>query len=438
MTLDTFLTHCYEKGYFNGTWLLKKKGEVVSKGAIGRAHPYQDTPLRVDTVFEIASVSKHFTATAIMILRDRGLLSLDDPLEKYIPGVPYPGIVVKNLLNHTSGLPDYMEWLAELGNRENTVLPNSSIVRFLLESGAPPVFAPTTDWSYCNTAYSVLACIVELVSGKSFPDFMRDEIFVPCGMNDSCVYHRRMNGISIDNYAYGMVLTDDGYKLPDDTEEHAYVIPLDGMEGDGIVNTTVLDMLKWDEAQRKETVLKRASQEEMATPTTLLNGERYPYGYGWSLEGDPDCGRALRHGGGWPGYNTHFLRLLDEDTMVVVFCNQTGCESMARSEVFTGASAIAFGHEPPLPRTLDEYEDKSVDRSGFPALCGAYQNGITVYMDGELLKIKLYYREQDIDCELVPVGEGRFLTRMGGFPVSVQNDKVQLTQMNKEFVYSRL
>ena len=413
-TLEDFITYSFDKGFFNGNWLLKKQGEIVSRGSLGPAHPARGNPLREDMVFEMASVSKHFTATAVLILRDRGALSLDDPLEKYFPGAPYPGIVVKNLLNHTSGLPDYMEWLAEKGERENTIYPNAAMEDFLLHSGLPALFAPGEGWSYCNTAYALLALIIEKASGKSFADFMRDEIFAPCGMTSSCVYHRRLHGETIENYAYGMVLDGGVYKLPEDTAENRFVIPLDGIEGDGIVNTTLDDMLAWDCAQRSCTVLSAHSQAEMAAPTRLKNGDEYPYGYGWRVGTDADAGRILQHSGGWPGYNTYFARLLDEDSMLVCMLNQTGCDSLARKEVFEGMVEILCGREPALPAALAEQEDQTVGAAELARRCGSYEGGIEVYTDNDRLMMRWNEYGQKVESRLVPLqGGGFYLTERG-------------------------
>ncbi len=405
-TAEDFIAYSFEKGYFHGNWLLKKQGKVVSRGALGTAHPARKNPLREDTVFEMASVSKHFTATAVMILRDRGALSLDDRLEQYFPGAPYPGIVLRNLLNHTSGLPDYMEWLGKKGG--DTIYPNAVMEEFLLHSGLPALFAPGERWSYCNTAYALLALVVEKASGKSFADFLRDEIFVPCGMKSSCVYHRRMNGETIENYAYGMVLDGGVYKLPEDTAENRFVVPLDGIEGDGIVNTTIDDMLAWDRAQRDCTVLSTQSQAEMAAPTRLNGGEDYPYGYGWRIGTDPDAGRVIQHSGSWPGYNTNFVRLLDEDSMLVCMCNQTGCDGIARSEVMAGLTEILCGRTPRLPASLAEKEDTSVTAGQLARYCGQYEDGLELYLSGDRLILRWAPDGEPVEGRMVPAKDGGF------------------------------
>lgn len=348
--LEKYLQYSFEKGYFNGNWIFSERGHIISKGSMGIAHPYRKNLLNENAVFEMASVSKQFTAAAIMVLGEQGKIKLNDSFHKYFPDNPYSkNITIEHLLNHTSGLPDYMDWLKNKGQKDKKIYPNSIMETFLNESDLPPMFLPGDKWDYCNTAYALLALIVEKASDKNFTDFMNEYIFIPCDMKNSCVYHRRMNGDTIDNYAFGMVFDEGEYKLPDDTEEFNYVIPLDGIEGDGIINTTIEDMYKWDIALRKGTVLSLEAQRKMYTPAKTNDGETYPYGYGWQIEEDKDAGRIVNHGGGWPGYNTMFIRLLDKEVMLALMTNQTGCNGNARSELLDGLLEIACGRQADLP-----------------------------------------------------------------------------------------
>lgn len=167
------------------------------------------------------------------------------------------------------------------------------------------------------------------------------------------------------------------------------------------------------------------------------DAQNYQYGYGWRRVHDP-AGEAVQHGGGWPGYNTTFLRLLEEDTMVAVFCNQTGCDGLARSEVWEGVADIAFGRQPRLPRTLAEYEDKTVDPAAFPPLCGEYEDNVSVYLKDGSLWLKLYYREQNIDSQLVPIGVGQFISRTANLRITLDGKTVLARLMDKPVTYKRV
>ena len=150
-----------DRGLFTGTWLYADHGEIVSKGAVGWRDPEDRLPMREDSLFDLASVSKNFTATAVMLLRKRGLLRLEDEITKFFPEIPYKGVTIRHLLNHTGGLPDYMDWITKAAEDENTIPGNEIIIRFLCECGEEPSFAPGDQFEYSNTGYCLLAQIVE-------------------------------------------------------------------------------------------------------------------------------------------------------------------------------------------------------------------------------------------------------------------------------------
>ncbi|MBR5109140.1 MAG: beta-lactamase family protein [Clostridia bacterium] len=224
--IENLAFEAYEKGGFNGAWLYAEQGEIVSKGAVGFSDPEDKVPLREDCLFDLASVSKQFTAAAVMLLRRRGLLTLEDEVTKFFPEIPYKGVTIRHLLNHTGGLPDYMDWVDKTAKAEKTIPGNEVIVRFLCECGEEASFAPGEQFEYSNTGYCLLAQIVEKVSCVPFEDFLRDNIFEPAGMHATRVYHRRMDRITVPNLAWGLSLPlgSDRYELPDDLpgDQNAY------------------------------------------------------------------------------------------------------------------------------------------------------------------------------------------------------------------------
>ena len=158
-----------EKDAFNGAWLYAEKGEIVSKGALGFRDPEDTLPITEDSIFQLASVSKNFTATAVMLVIRQGLLSPEDRITKYFPELSaYEGVTVRHLLNHTSGIPDYFDdsdWFIKIWKEEKRVPGNDEILRFLLETKAKPYFAPGEGLHYSNTGYNLLALLVERLSG---------------------------------------------------------------------------------------------------------------------------------------------------------------------------------------------------------------------------------------------------------------------------------
>lgn len=351
-TAEAFVREAYDKGVFHGVYLLAEDGVILSKGAFGTRDPECRLPMQEDTVFEMASVSKHFTATALMLLKKRGLVDIDAPMKNYLPELPeiYKDVTIRQTLNHTGGYPDYKEWMWARAKQEGRIFGTAEVMLYLIESGDKPLFAPGEKMEYCNTGYCLLALLVERVSGVPFDDFIKNEIFVPCGMRSTRAYHRRLNGISIDNYAYGMILDNGKYILPDDTPERDYVMWLDGLSGDGIVNSNIFDMLTWDRAQRSELILTAAEQAEMYTPGLLNDGSPCGYGLGWFVRQEEGIGLVVDHSGGWPGYNAEYLRAIDRDIMLILLIDRTGGDLDARLAFIKGMVDIALGKEPaPLP-----------------------------------------------------------------------------------------
>lgn len=372
--LEKFIRYANGNGFFNGAWLLAENGVVTSEGALGVAD-LSGRELTTDSVFEMASVSKQFTASAVMLLKEKGLLKLDDPLAKYFPKSPYdPAITLRHLLHHTSGLPDYMQWVGQKAMTDGVIYPTDILEDFLYESGEPALFSPGDRWEYCNTGYALLALIIEKVSGKTYADFLHDEIFGPAGMDRTTIYHRRLNkDRRIENYAYGMVWENGSFKYPDDTVSKSYVVPLDGIEGDGTVNSTLHDMFMWDRALRNGTVLSHAAQEEMRVPARLNDGSVYPYGFGWSLDLDRADGLAhIRHNGTWPGYRTMFVRFLDSESTFIYMLNREGLDSIGDAMTKEGLLGTVLGQDAMLPGKAENIGNE-ISEAEFLRISGTYE-----------------------------------------------------------------
>ena len=133
--IENYIREAHEKGAFTGTWLFAERGEIVSKGAIGYLDAADTKPIQENSLFDVASISKQFTAAAIMILQREGLLTLDDAMTEYFPGIPCQGVTIRHLLNCTSGLPDYLKWVEKTAREENIIPGNDILIRFLRENG---------------------------------------------------------------------------------------------------------------------------------------------------------------------------------------------------------------------------------------------------------------------------------------------------------------
>lgn len=321
--LDSFMTAEANVRGFNGNVLVAKAGDIIYKKSFGYRNYDTKELLDENTVFEIASVSKQFTAVGILLLSDKGKLSLSDTLRKFFPELPYYNITVKNLITHTSGLPDYTSAMIEKWDRSKIAF-NKDVIKFLADEKPPINFQPGKAFQYSNTGYLLMASIIEKVSGQSFKDYMHDNIFQPLRMNLSLVYNtRRTDEKLMPNYALGYIYSDKlkKYILPDSLEEYSYTKYLDGIVGDGIVNSTTGDMLKWDRALKNHTLLKEKTQQDMFTPQSLFDTTaKMSYGYGVFLD-STIYGRRIFHGGAWPGYSTNLTRIEDNDITVIMLSN---------------------------------------------------------------------------------------------------------------------
>ena len=185
--LDSLLRRIHKRHDFHGTILVAKDEKIVYRNQIGFADFKKKTPLKKESAFQLASVSKQFTAAAIMLLNERNLLKLTDTVNTFFPDFPYKDVTIKNLLNHTAGLPKYF-WIAEHKWQEKKAPTNSEMMDFLPASNVQRFFKSGRNFDYSNTGYFVLASIVEKVSGNSFSSFLEKNIFEPLQMTHSYVY----------------------------------------------------------------------------------------------------------------------------------------------------------------------------------------------------------------------------------------------------------
>lgn len=365
--VDRFVSSQAKYFRFNGSVLVAEKGKVIYQKHFGVSNYDNSRSLDDNTLYELASVSKQFTASAILLLKQEGKLALADTLRKFFPELSYSGITVHHLLTHTSGLPDYESTMTGKWN-ESKVAFNPDMIKFLAAEKPPIHFMPGKRWEYSNTGYALLASIVEKVSGQSFKDFVAVNFFQPLNMTRSRVYNTRRSGETIDNYAYGYVWSDSLQKfmLPDSMAGLKFVYWLDGIQGDGVINSTVSDLLKWDRAMAGHTILSEASIHEQTAHQALVDStSQYYYGYG-VMVGANQFGEFITHSGGWPGYSTNLSRYVDRDFTIIVLSN-----NQSASPAISGSIAHILFDDP----VLDAYEHKpgSVDTSALNSFTGKFK-----------------------------------------------------------------
>jgi CubicO group peptidase (beta-lactamase class C family) len=327
LSLDSVLQSVVDTARFNGNILVSKNGKVVYQKSFGYSNFDTKDLLNDSSLFELASVSKQFTAMGIMILKERGQLAYEDDIRKYIPELPYENITIRHLLNHTSGLPYYEDEKFFADWDRKRIVFNDDIISLLAKNKSPLIFKTGDRWEYSNTGYALLASIIERVSKKTYAEFLNENIFTPLEMKRTRVYNtRRSKKEIIPNYAFGFVYSDSlkRFMLPDSLREYYYVITLDGVQGDGVVNSTTIDLAKWDAALYSEKLVKKNTFEEALMPAKLNNDSTYQYGFGWFLATDSLAGRVAQHSGGWPGYGTHIKRFLDKRNCIIILSNNGG------------------------------------------------------------------------------------------------------------------
>lgn len=320
--IDALLKKCYENGQFNGSVLVAENGKVIYNEAFGIANPESKEKLKNNTAYNLASVTKQFTCMGIMLLKERGDLSYEDDIQKYIPELPYMGITIRNLMNHTSGLPDYIRLFSQKWDTTATepakkkIATNDDVIEMLKQYNLPLLFKPGEQWRYSNTGYIMLASIVARASGEEFDQFMKKNIFEPLKMENTLVYSK-FKDQKMAHRAYGFRLSLDG-------SEHLLndVGFLDGVAGDGAIYSTTEDLFKWDQALYAEKLIKGETLEEAFKPVTLKNDSTVYYGFGWGIDTTGNK-IAVRHTGGWVGFRTIIVRELEDKNTVVLLSNNT-------------------------------------------------------------------------------------------------------------------
>ncbi len=309
--IDTFFTNRFNDGKLNGVVLFAENGKIVYENAFGYSDFQTKDSLSTNSIFQLASVSKQFTAAAILILKERQELSLNDKIEKFIPNFPYKNITIKQLLSHSSGLPNYMHFSEGYWKNKSKFLTNDDLINLLRKHKPAVYFSPGKKFLYSNTGYAILSSIIEKVSGKKYKDFLKDEIFTPLAMNSSYV-------LDYQNPQQSALIAI-GHK-PNKIKETLHF--QDGVTGDKGIFSTVEDLLIWDKALYDETLISKETLQEAFTPAFPKLKDDRNYGYGWRIfYDDEDDRKIVYHGGWWKGYKTYFVRDIEKRRTAIVLLN---------------------------------------------------------------------------------------------------------------------
>ena len=393
--------HAYFK--FNGNVLVAKNGKIIYQQALGYADYNSKRMLNDSSVFELASLSKQFTAMGIMILKEKKQLNYDDKITKYFPDFPYDNITIRHLLTHTSGLPSYEDQFAKYWDHKK-VAHNNDVLEMLKQRKDTLFFTPGTKWKYSNTGYVVLACLIDKIWGMDYNQFMMKYIFQPLGMGHTFIYNtRRSTNKFPANYALGFVYSDSlkKYVLPDDLPRYDYVYYLDGIVGDGCVNSTTGDLFKWDQALYSNSLVSKASLDEMFSPQVQTSPRDTTsfYGFGVMIQKTPS-GKIISHTGSWPGYATSITRLINDNETIIFLSNN----DMNNAFVNAGVESILAGESLVMPY---EHKEVKIDTTLLRNYVGKYSAGLTlqfIVRNGKLYR----HRDGTPDIELKPESNTKF------------------------------
>lgn len=314
-SLDTFFARKFVDGTFSGAVLVAQHGVILLEEAFGWENHEQKDSLTLESSFQLASVSKQFTAAAILLLVQEGKISLQDSIRRFFPELPYTNVTLHHLLSHRSGLDKYTN-ICDNYFREKCVDPpshytNDSVISLFSRISVRAIHHPDEKYDYSNTGYVLLAAVVEQVSGQPFHRFLKTNFFEPLGMT-----HTWVNGDGQEHahrtrgYYKSWNRWDDGF--------------LDEVTGDKGVYSSVHDLFLWDRALRNGVIIHHDLLAKAFTGYSdeLTGKKTWNYGYGWRTVDFPDGARAVFHNGWWHGYTSCFYRGISDDVTIIILCNK--------------------------------------------------------------------------------------------------------------------
>ncbi|MBM3402806.1 MAG: beta-lactamase family protein [Bacteroidetes bacterium] len=328
--IDEIVTNLHRKSGFNGNVLVAKNGKIIYERAIGWADHLHRDSLKINSVFELASVSKPFTSTAIMILVEDGKLKLNQNVKEFYPDFPYDSITVELLLTHKSGVMNYVYfvddlWKAQKKN-ERPGITNQDVMKLIAEHKPNPYSKPNRRFHYNNSNYMVLAAIIEKVSGQKYSQFMAENIFKPIGMKNTAVYSKA----EFDKIPVDVVGHDRNWR------RSVAQNFLDGPVGDKGVYSTIHDLYLFDRAMRKGKLLKPETMDLVYAPHNLMQKGHFNYGYGWrTFENGKN--KVVYHTGWWHGFRNIYLRQLNKDITLILLTNLTNGSLLKLDELYKAA-----------------------------------------------------------------------------------------------------
>lgn len=340
--IDALLRQTYRPEEPGAAVIVVKNGDVILRAGYGMANLELGVAIEPHMVFRLGSITKQFTAVAILMLLEEGKLALDDEITRFFPDYPTQGhrITVEHLLTHTSGIKSYTdmpEWMP-LWRKDLTLAELIDVFK-----DQPMTFAPGSRWAYNNSAYVLLGAIIEAASGQSYEEFLQRRLFEPLGMAHSGYDHTER---IVPGRAAGYAQGPEGF-------QNAPYLSMSHPHAAGALISSVDDMARWDAALYTDTLLRRETLQRAWTPAVLTDGTETGYGYGWMLISYEGY-RLIEHGGGIPGFLTDAIRVPDERLYVAVLTNRA-VPDPSPDTIALKIVGLALGrpYQEPVPTTLD-------------------------------------------------------------------------------------
>ncbi|MDR3620618.1 MAG: serine hydrolase [Paludisphaera borealis] len=387
--VDSYVLGLMQKRHIPGVSVaVVQDGKVVLAKGYGLANAELQVPATENTVYQLASVTKTFTATAIMMLVKDGKLTLDDKITARLSDLPaaWEKVTVRQLLSHTSGIKSYTS-VKDFHKTMRKDYAQREIIDLVAKE--PLEFTPGEKWNYSNTGYFLLGMLIEKVAGKPYGEFMAERIFKPLGMSQTCVNDLRA---IIPNRAQGYEW--DGKEL----KNGEYVSPTQPFSA-GMLVSSVSDLVKWDASLANHTLLDEPTLQQMWTPARLAKGEA-GYGFGWGID-KVNGHRHVSHGGGIPGFSTELSRFPDDKLTVIVLTNSDGGHAGALARGIAGRFVPAL--EEKAAEAIADKDGKTTERLRL-MLEGALKGEVDLELFTDTAKKALVPHIKEGKDKLAPLG----------------------------------
>jgi len=404
--VDEYINAYLKIGKFSGSILIARKGIILLSKGYGMANYENDVPNISQTKFRLGSVTKQFTATSIMQLQEKGLLNVNDPISKYLPDYPNgEKITIHHLLTHTSGIPNFTSFPEY---QRSIMLPSSVEKTIQLFKYKPLEFTPGEKFSYSNSGYILLGYIIEKVSGKSYEDYLKENIFQPLNMvNTGYDHHRPL----IKHRA-------SGYVLGANELVNADYIDMSTPYAAGGLYSTVEDLYLWDRALYTEKLVSKSSLNKMFTP---FKGD---YGYGWFIIKQFNR-KLITHGGMVNGFYGYISRYIDDEVCIIVLSN---IENAPVDKISIDLAAIVFGEKYEIPKVRTSIK---IDPKIYDAYVGQYELAsnfiITITRENNHLFAQATGQPK---FRIYPESETKFFLKAVDAQITfIKNDEGEVTQL---------